>query len=193
MVDVHRDNPEAFQQLDLKLKELQGWEGLTGWAEDSKYPAGQQVAYIAQIQEFGHGAIPPRPFMRPAIAKNTNNWFDLAGSLARQIIDGKITGQKAMTKLAEEAAEDVQQSIDDVKSPPLSEITLWARYYRKKLGYVTVKNDPDDKLFTGKTVGEIASKLKSGELKGAPPGISDKPLVDTEQMKGEVIGEARQI
>ena len=51
----------------------------------------------------------------------------------------------------------------------------------------------NDKLFTGKTVGEIASKLKSGELKGAPPGISDKPLVDTEQMKGEVIGEARQI
>lgn len=180
MVEVHQSNPEAFAQLDLKLKELQGWEGLTGWAEDNKYPASQQVAYIAQIQEFGHGKIPPRPFMRPAIAKNEKKWGDLAAIQAALVLEGKITGRKAMSTIAKQAAEDIQQAIEDVISPPLSDITLWARYYRKKLG----------RPVTGKTIGEIAGKLKSGELSGKPPGVSDKPLVDTEQMKLGVIGEA---
>lgn len=182
-MEVRRSNPDVFKQIDLRLKELQGWEGLTGWAEDNKYPAGQQVAYIAQLQEFGHGPIPPRPFMRPAIVKNKNRWNDYAHLQAEQIIEGKITGKEAMTKIAKLAAEDVQQSIEDVKSPPLSDITLWARYYRKKLG----------RPVTGSTIGEIAGKLKSGELKGRPPSISDKPLIDTEQMILGVIGEAHQV
>ncbi len=182
-MDVKRSNPNAFADLDLKLKALQGWEGLTGWAEDNKYPAGQQVAYIAQIQEFGHGKIQPRPFMRPAIKKNAQRWRDYAAVQAKNIISGKITGQDAMKNIAKLAAADVQQAIEDVKSPPLSYITLWARYYRKTLG----------RPITGKTIGEIAGKLKSGELSGKPPCTSDKPLIDTEQMILGVIGEARQI
>jgi hypothetical protein len=182
-MEVRQSNSPAFEMFSLNLKELQGWEGLTGWAEDNKYPAGQQVAYIAQLQEFGHGPIPPRPFMRPAIAKNEDRWYDHAAMQAERILEGKITGKDAMTKLAKLAAEDIQQSIDDVKSPPLSDITLWARYYRKKMG----------RPINGSTIGEIAGKLKSGELSGKPPGVSDKPLIDTEQMILGVIGEAHQV
>jgi len=182
MVDIHRSNPRVFEQMDVRFKELQEWDGITGWPEDNRYPAGQQVAYIAQIQEFGHGKIPPRPFMRPAVDKNKSKWFDYAAFQAQRIIDGHTDGKTAMTKLAKLAAEDVQESMNAVKSPPLSDITLWARYYRKVL----------KRPVTGATIGEIAGKLKSGELKGMPPSISDKPLIDTEQMFLGIVGEAVQ-
>lgn len=180
MVEVRRENTEAFSELDLRLKELQGWEGITGWPEDDKYPSGIQVADVAEFQEFGRGKIPPRPFMRPSIAKNQQRWIDFAQINATQILEGKQTGQGAMQSLADLAAIDVKLSIEDVKSPPLSLITLWARYYRRVL----------KRPVTGKTIGEIAAKIKSGELKGLPD-TDGKPLVDTEQMMLTITGAAR--
>lgn len=173
MVEVKRTNPSAFVDLDLKLKQLEGYEGRVGWFESSKYhDSGTPVAYVAAIQELGYGPIPPRPFMRPAESKNQNAWKDVAAKSSKAILAGKITGQQGMDLISERARQDVEQAIVDVNNPPLSPITLWARLYRRQ-----------GKKITGKTIGEIAAGIASGALDAAgPPGVSKKPLNDTGYM-----------
>lgn len=175
MASIKQSNPKAFKELDVKLKELEGSEGRVGWFDDARstYEDGTPVAYVAAIQELGYGPIPPRPFMRPAAEKHADNeWTDVAGDAAKDVLDGKKTGAQAMGVLAARAEGDVLRAIVDVNSPALSPITLWAREYRRRGVKVT-----------GKTIGEIAGKIASGELSaGGPAGISTKPLNDTGHM-----------
>ncbi len=174
MVEVKQSNPKAFEELDLKLKELQGYEGRVGWGEDAKYDDDENtpVAYVAAIQELGHGPIPPRPFMRPSSENNKAALTAVATHASNQVLDGKITGQDAMGLICARSEGDVAQAIADVNNPSLSPITLWARYYRRQ-----------GKKVTGATIGEIAGKIASGEYDaGGPPGVSKKPLNDTGRM-----------
>ncbi len=119
----------GFETLDLRMRQLQGYEGRTGFFEDAKYPKGFQVAGNAAVHEFGLPSknIPPRPFFRPAIRKNEVKWRKFATQLVQRILDGKLLAQDGMEALAEFAAEDVKQSINDVWSPKLKERTLAAR------------------------------------------------------------------
>lgn len=170
MVEIKQSNPKAFQELDLKLKELENFQGRVGWGEDSKYPDGTPVAYVAAIQELGYGPIPPRPFMRPAETKNQNEWQAVAGFAAAQILDGKMTGADGMRLITTRAEDDVSDAISDVSSPPLSPITMVLRKWRR-----------EGRKITGATVGEAAARLAAGE-KIDVSGVSAKPLNDTGRM-----------
>lgn len=71
---------------------------------------------------------------------------------------------------------DVLDTIAKITSPPLSPITLMARAYRQKYGRDSV---------TGKTIGEIAGKIKGQryDITAAEiAGVSTKPLNDTGHM-----------
>jgi len=172
MADVKQSNPKAFQELDVKLRELQGYQSRVGWFESAKYPEGTPVAYVAAIQELGSGPIPPRPFMRPAATKNQSAWKDVAVAAAKKILAGTFTGQQGMDLLATRAEGDVLKAITAVDSPPLSPITLWARAYRRQ-----------GRKITGSTIGEIAAGIADGRLSASgPAGVSDKPLNDTGYM-----------
>lgn len=168
MVEVRQSNPKAFEELDLRLKQLQGFEGRAGWFPDAVYPDGTPVAYVAAIQELGSESrsIPARPFMRPAAIKNEDKWRATAALAATRILDGKMTGEQGMELIASVAAEDIVDSIKDVNSPPLSQITLGVRKYRQ-----------EGKKVTGATIGEIARLLDEGKLDVS--GVSTKPLNDT--------------
>lgn len=167
MADVKQSNPKAFEQLDIKLKDLEGFETRVGWHEGDNYPDGTPLAYVAAIQELGWGPIPPRPFMRPAARKNETKWKDVAGFGANKVLAGQWTGRQAMDALGEIAKEDIASSIAAVNAPPLSEITLVARKWRR-----------EGKKITGATIGEIAQRLASGENIDVS-GVSTKPLQDT--------------
>lgn len=131
MVEVRREK-SAYDALDLKLKELQGYEGRTGYFAENAYPDGTKVAYIAAIQELGSASqnIPPRPTMRPTAKKQESKWRAFAAQMAKTILAGGMTAQDAMESLAFLAAEDVKQAIAKVFSPPLKEGTLKARRAR---------------------------------------------------------------
>ncbi len=172
-MEVKRTHPKAFDELELKLKELEGYEGRVGWFPGAEYAdTGTSVAYIAAIQELGYGPIPPRPFMRPAATKNQSAWKKVASDGAKQILAGKVSGQDVMEALTATAQGNVQEAIAGVNSPPLSPITLWARYLRKQKG---VK-------ITGSIIGQIAAKIHSGEYGPKPPIDDSKPLNDTGRM-----------
>jgi len=53
MVRVTRKNPQVFQQITARLKDLDGYEGKAGWLESAKYEDGTPIAGIAAVQEFG--------------------------------------------------------------------------------------------------------------------------------------------
>lgn len=169
VVEIKRTNTKVFEQLDLRIKELQGKEGKVGWLDKDTYPdGGPTIAYVATIQEFGSGPIPPRPFMRPTVTEQKETWQAIAAEQANRILAGKTDSQTAMEVLTFAAESAVYEKIVSITSPPLSLLTLLARKY---------KRDNPNKKITGKTIGELDKELRYG-----PPdvsGVSTKPLNDT--------------
>ena len=91
------------------------------------------MAYIATIQEFGSTGknhnIPPRPFMRPVFKKNLTNYKDITQSL---ILDNDKSASDIAELLGARIMGDMQLSIAEVYTPPLSKITLAMRYLREQ-------------------------------------------------------------
>lgn len=175
MAEVRQSNPKAFEQMDFRLKELEKYSTRVGWFEDKTYEDGTPVAYIASIQEFGHGAIPARPFMRPAYENNREKWRKIAEDSAKKVLDGTMTAKASMDLLGVVAQEDIADAIIAVNAPPLSPLTILARKYRKVVG---------SKIPGAATLGALDKLLKSG--KADLSGVSTKPLQDTGQMLADV-------
>jgi hypothetical protein len=157
MATVRRTNPAAFDTLRAHLKELDGITAKAGWFESSKYESGQSVAEIAAIQEFGAHitrfgskagdytvVIPPRPFMRPTVARESQNWMNLLASGARAVLKGNTTAIDVMNSVASRAAGDIAKSIAQVFSPPLKPSTIAAR--RRRLSDKTTIGNLDKPL-----------------------------------------------
>ena len=135
----HTPNPE-LARVGLSMQELDGLRTRVGWFETNKYPAKQSksgkagpvlpVAYIASIQEFGYGPIPPRSFFRPTIAKEAPNWRALIAQASKGVVTGKRSAFQAMELLGLQAAGDVRAAIAAVSSPPLAAATIRARKAR---------------------------------------------------------------
>lgn len=179
MPEQGRQNPKAFETLLLNLAELAGKELNVGWFAGNKYESGYNVAAAAAGNELGIASrsIPPRPFMRPAIAHNKQKWLETAARGAKVILRGTETTETVLGKLGSQISGDVQQAIEDVTAPPLSPITLWLRNW---------KRDNPDKTVGGRIVGEAARETKDG-YKG--PAINEKPLEDTSRMLESVTHE----
>lgn len=172
MATVKRSNPKAFETLDAKLKELEGVQAKVGWFSSAKYEDGTPVAYVAAIQELGHGPIPPRPYMRPTAKQERGKWGATVANGAKQVLAGKTTVNDVMQKIGSVAEGDVLQAIVDITTPPLSAITIQLRAMKKR--------NPDLKI-TGKTVGEAAAIVNDPDYV-APTDVSTKPLNDTGTM-----------
>lgn len=144
-----------------------------GFLEDATYPDGTPVAYVAAIQNFGSGKIPPRPFFSNMVATYGPTWPDKIASLL------KATGmdaEKTLALLGSDIAADLEQSILDTTGPALSQITLMLR----KMFW----SNPED--ITGKDVGEAAARVAAGE---STAGVPDKPLEHTKQLLHSVRSE----
>jgi len=174
-VEVQDKNPAAFHELTVALDSLAGHVAKAGIFDTALYnnDAATPVAQTAMWQEFGvpRRGIPPRPFMRPAIKENEHIWMELLSRLSDKVIEGKMTARDAMALVGERAQGDIIKSISKVMSPPLSLITLMARKIREGGGKVT-----------GKTIGMLARKIKTGNYTPDEISSNTKPLVDTGQL-----------
>lgn len=140
-----------------------------GFMENATYDDGTPVAMVAAIQEFGapHAGIPPRPFFRTAVKKNSPKWGpSISALLVRSNFDAKAT----LSSIGMSIEGEISESIAEWEAPPLSPVTLMLRKMRK---------DNPSLVVTGKTVGEAAAKVAKGESTG---GVSTKPLVYTGTM-----------
>lgn len=172
MAGVTRSSPKAVEALNARLKQLEGVETKVGWFPGAKYEDGTPVAYVAAIQEFGAGPIPPRPFFRTTVAAEKTAWSQHAAQGAKAVLKGTHTARDVMDGLGELAQEDVKETINQITAPPLSPITLELRAMKHR--------DPALKI-TGKLVGEVAARVRQPgyQLAGGTP---DKPLVDSKLM-----------
>lgn len=166
---------KGLEALKRTLESIQKKETKVGFFDTANYPDGTPVAYVATIQEFGYGPIPPRPFMRPAQEQNKDKWLKNLARATKAAIDGKIDIIDALEQVGKVAAGDVQKAIKAVQDPPLSPLTLLLRKHKK---------GADPEKIGGKLVGQYA---KQASFMGPQPkqkksetlsGVSTKPLID---------------
>lgn len=101
-----------------------------GWVDGQSYQdGGITFAQAAYMNEFGVPKlnIPPRPFLRPAVADNRTKWKRIIKAEARKVANGESSANDTMIILGRIAALDVKKSIASVWSPPLKPATIAAR------------------------------------------------------------------
>ena len=120
------------KNLENKLKELADGAAKSalvrvGFLEGTTYPGtGTSVPMIAAIQEFGAPAkgIPPRPYFRSMIKKESPHWGKDVAALMKAYKFNTVT---ALTAMGTEIKEELEQSITNLTDPPLSPVTLLLR------------------------------------------------------------------
>lgn len=90
-----------------------------GFLEGVTYSDGMSVPMVASLNEFGTYNIPPRPFFRNAINKNSDKW----GKIFLQGMQ-KQNAKNAFGLLGERIRKDIVQSINDTNEPPNSPVTI---------------------------------------------------------------------
>lgn len=124
---------DALQKKLAEIaKKMGGGEVSVGFMEGATYPDGTPVAAVAFWNEFGVPANnqPPRPFFRGMIAEESEGWAGKMGALAK-VTD--YDGQKVLAMMGEDIKGALQQSINDLVSPPLAQRTIDAKGFDKPL------------------------------------------------------------
>jgi hypothetical protein len=118
-----------------------------GFMEGATYPDGTSVPMVAAIQEFGAPAnnIPPRPFFRGMIAKDSPHWGDQLGTLLKAT---QYDGSRALELMGEEIKGELTESIRDFGTPANSESTVDQKGF----------NDP--LIDTGHMINSITARVK---------------------------------
>lgn len=142
MAKVRRTPGPAAQRFKVAMAELaKDKVAKVGWFESARYENGTPVALVAAVHEFGAPSknIPPRPFFRPTIAREENNWRDTAAKGAKAILNGTETAQSVMDKIGGRAAGDVAKTIASITTPPLKPATIRSKA-RKRANKKVVGN-----------------------------------------------------
>ena len=111
--------PEEFKDLVAQV----------GFPSGKNYPDGTSIAQVAAQNEFGAPAkrIPPRPFMRPTIKQQQDNWSKQIAGGVKQVVLGKMTAFDVLFAVGDLAANDMKAKIADIYSPALSPYTIAKR------------------------------------------------------------------
>jgi len=101
-----------------------------GFLEGATYPGGQSVAEVAAYNEFGTRSMPPRPFFRRMIVDKSHEWGPAAANL---LISTNYDVHKTLMLVGEGVKGQLQQSINDLTSPPLAQSTIDRKGFSKPL------------------------------------------------------------
>jgi len=112
--------------LDRVPEEFNGLVAQVGLPSGINYEDGTPVAQVAAIQEFGAPAkkIPPRPFIRPTVAEQKEQWTKIIAKSIPKVVEDKMTAFDVLDLVGRVAAADIQTKISSIYSPPLSPITI---------------------------------------------------------------------
>jgi len=126
-----------------------------GWFESAKYDDGTPVAGIAAQNEFGNPkrSIPPRPFIRPTIDNQSENWANIAEKGVKAMVEGKASMDQVLNAIGLKASADIKNSITSGSFAPLSPITIALR---------KIRNDDKYKI-GGALIGSVAGAIATGQ------------------------------
>jgi hypothetical protein len=182
-MQVRRVPGEGTKQLELFLNGLKTDKvGKVGWFEGNVYPDKNStpVAYAAAINEYGvAGKIPARPFFRPTIRAQQNNWRAIAESEARKMVKGETTAENALFIIGARAKQDVFKTASQIFDPPLSPITIEIRLRKRGIKKA--------KTISQKYALDPANRSALSTTEARSLGNLYKPLFDTRQMFNTII------
>lgn len=101
-----------------------------GFFEEATYPDGKSVAMIAALNNFGTSRAPPRPFFTNMVHDKSPEW---APALANLLEANNMDAVRALNILGDGIKGQLQQSINDLVSPPLAESTIKRKGFDKPL------------------------------------------------------------
>lgn len=144
-----------------------------GYLEGATYPNGTSVAMVAAIQEYGapRVGIPPRPSFRNMIAAKSPGW---PSALGRLLVDNDYNAGAALDQMGAGIKDQLQESIVQTNSPPLSPVTLMLR---------KMKSQDQSLVVNLGVVAEARRRVAAGE---SVAGVSRKPLIETGTMRSRV-------
>ena len=114
-----------------------------GFLEGATYPDGKSVAMVAAIQNFGAPArgIPPRPFFSNMVKDKSPEWPEALGKV---LVAKSYDATAALELIGQGIKGQLQQSVVDTNSPPLSPRTIARKGFDKPLiDTVTMQNSAD--------------------------------------------------
>lgn len=151
----------ALEKVPKEFKDLVAQVGIPSnphYPETKNNPGGTSVATVAAIHEFGAPAsnIPARPFIRPTVKEQKDNWTKIVASRLPAVARGEMSAFDVLDLVGRQAAADIKETISKVNSPPLKPATIARKGSAKPLidtGYMlaSVQNSvaPEGSEFTG--------------------------------------------
>jgi hypothetical protein len=101
-----------------------------GFLGNATYPDGKSVALIAALNELGTSRMPPRPYFRNMIAAKSPGW---PAAIAVNLKANNYDAERSLDDVGQAIAGQLQQSIRDLTSPPLSPVTIARKGFSKPL------------------------------------------------------------
>ncbi len=122
----------VMKALEDIARKMGGGSVSVGFMDGATYPDGTLVAGVAASNEFGDPSKhqPPRPFFRRMISKESPSWV---GRMAKVAKVTNYDGDKVLGLMGEDIKGSLQQSINDLTSPPLAASTIEAKGFSKPL------------------------------------------------------------
>ncbi len=143
---VLRGRKEVMATLDAAVAKLGAGTLSVGFMNGATYPDGTPVAAVAFWNEFGNINAPARPFFRRMIEAEASTWGPKMTMLAKS---SNYDGNVVLSLMGEDIKGALQQSINDLTSPPLAQSTIDRKGFSKPLidtshmiNSITYKVDP---------------------------------------------------
>ena len=140
--------------MAASIAELPKKRAAVGFFDTAVYLDGTPVAYVATIQEFGHGNIPPRSFMRSTVSEQREAWQNTLAQGARRVLADKLTVDQMLEAFGMQAAGQIKEKIASIMAPGLADVTIAARLRRNNTSTKPLVD-------TGYLISSVDSKVES--------------------------------
>ena len=120
----------GLDRLAASIAELPKKRADVGFFDTAVYPDGTPVAYVATVQEFGSGRIPPRSFMRSTISEQREAWQATLAQGSRRVLADKLTADQMLDAFGQSVAGQIKEKIASIMAPGLADSTIAARLRR---------------------------------------------------------------
>ena len=107
---------QSFTRLEKACAELNGKKIVVGIVGN----VGSDVLEVAHTHEYGDGKMPERSFLRASFDQDGQKLNEIVSGQINRVLDGKATATAAANAVGAQAAQLVQNFIDDNRVKPPS-------------------------------------------------------------------------